>query len=356
MEARFDMKAKILVPMNAILLGEQKMRRLSFFLAIVLVFTSACAVLAQDVTTAGIVSIDTITNILNQDSLIAGSTHRVAIRYNLLACKDTMYLFGTTGMPVFWNGSNGYEIYSPDGANWVSMAGTPGPLPLSTSATRYRKHHFYNGTSWVQTASGGGAAVGPSTGANTRAGYYLAILSGDGSDGYNGGIDNDTAVYLSFQTLIADAGKTMCIDTCNVNTAWEWTLASDSDFPTWNNGKGVNGPRCLIIVDTTTQDVKPIENGGLPTSYELSQNYPNPFNPETTFEFALPKVSQVELTIFNVLGQKVVTLISKELPAGTYQETWDGTSESGNSVSSGIYFYRLTAGDFITTKKMMMLK
>ncbi|MEW5796761.1 MAG: T9SS type A sorting domain-containing protein [Candidatus Zixiibacteriota bacterium] len=110
------------------------------------------------------------------------------------------------------------------------------------------------------------------------------------------------------------------------------------------------------IVYKLPQDVEQIETGSLPTSFDLAQNYPNPFNPETTFEFALPKASQVELAIFNVLGQRVITLINERLDAGTYRETWRGTSENGGQVASGIYFYRLTAGDFVSTRKMMLLK
>lgn len=110
------------------------------------------------------------------------------------------------------------------------------------------------------------------------------------------------------------------------------------------------------IVLQIPQAVEIGDNGNLPTNYSLAQNYPNPFNPETNFDFALPRASNVELTIFNVLGQKVVTLIDQKMDAGTYRETWNGTSESGAPVASGIYFYRLTAGDFVTTKKMMMLK
>jgi hypothetical protein len=113
-----------------------------------------------------------------------------------------------------------------------------------------------------------------------------------------------------------------------------------------------NGP----LVYKLPQAVEIGDGNNLPTSFGLSQNYPNPFNPETNIDFALPKASNVELTIFNVLGQKVVTLINEKMDAGTYRETWRGTSESGTQVASGIYFYRLTAGDYVTTKKMMMLK
>jgi hypothetical protein len=110
------------------------------------------------------------------------------------------------------------------------------------------------------------------------------------------------------------------------------------------------------VVYRLPQAVEIGDGSNLPTNYALSQNYPNPFNPETSFEFSLPKSSNVELAIFNVLGQKVITLINEKMDAGTYRETWRGTSESGASVASGIYFYRLTADEFVTTKKMMMLK
>ncbi|HVP06337.1 MAG TPA: FlgD immunoglobulin-like domain containing protein, partial [Candidatus Acidoferrum sp.] len=95
---------------------------------------------------------------------------------------------------------------------------------------------------------------------------------------------------------------------------------------------------------------------GLPQSYGLSQNYPNPFNPTTQISFALPKASQVELTVFNVLGQEVKTLVSGQMDAGSHTVVWDGTNSAGQSVSSGIYFYRISADQFSATKKMLMLK
>jgi methionine-rich copper-binding protein CopC len=94
----------------------------------------------------------------------------------------------------------------------------------------------------------------------------------------------------------------------------------------------------------------------LPTSFALAQNYPNPFNPSTEIPFSLPVNSEVQLDIFNVLGQKVTTLVAGEMPAGEHVVTWDGTSDDGSSVSSGVYFYRISASDFHETRKMMMLK
>lgn len=94
----------------------------------------------------------------------------------------------------------------------------------------------------------------------------------------------------------------------------------------------------------------------LPTSYGLDQNYPNPFNPTTQVRFALPKNSHVQLMVYNVLGQTVKTLVDQDMAAGTHEVTWDGRNGDGEQVSSGIYFYRISADRFSATKKMMMLK
>ncbi|MDD5764872.1 MAG: carboxypeptidase regulatory-like domain-containing protein [Candidatus Marinimicrobia bacterium] len=94
----------------------------------------------------------------------------------------------------------------------------------------------------------------------------------------------------------------------------------------------------------------------LPKSFALSQNYPNPFNPRTSIDFALPKASDIRLTIFNLMGQIVKEYSVRELPIGYHRYVWDGRDASGNLVSGGVYIYTLTAGDFKQTKKMILLK
>jgi hypothetical protein len=94
----------------------------------------------------------------------------------------------------------------------------------------------------------------------------------------------------------------------------------------------------------------------LPTEFALSQNVPNPFNPTTVVEYALPKDAQVNISIYNVLGQHVKTLVNDLQRAGRLTVTWDGTDASGTSVASGVYFYKIRAGDFSSTKKMVLLK
>ena len=117
-----------------------------------------------------------------------------------------------------------------------------------------------------------------------------------------------------------------------------------------------------LAFDETYPDFEPISialSGAvnvLPTEFALAQNYPNPFNPSTDINFDLPKNAHVELSVFNILGQTVTTLVSGDMPAGNHQVSWDGTDSDGGSVASGIYFYRISAGDFSSSKKMMLLK
>ncbi len=94
----------------------------------------------------------------------------------------------------------------------------------------------------------------------------------------------------------------------------------------------------------------------LPTTFAVSQNYPNPFNPTTTIKYQLPKASDVNLVIYNVLGQKVRTLLNKKIDAGYHEMVWDGLNDIGAQVATGIYIYRFEAGDFKQVKKMILMK
>ena len=95
---------------------------------------------------------------------------------------------------------------------------------------------------------------------------------------------------------------------------------------------------------------------GVPTEFSLSQNFPNPFNPTTQIRYGLPIRSHVTVSVYNLLGQEVIQLIDEDQSEGFHQARWDGRNKSGVLVSSGIYFYRIHAGNFIGLKKMIMLK
>lgn len=117
-------------------------------------------------------------------------------------------------------------------------------------------------------------------------------------------------------------------------------------------GYSLNGPP-VSVEDPTGESI--------PSEFSLNQNYPNPFNPSTKIEFSLPVQSEVALTIYNVLGQKVASLFQGQLQSGNHSFTWDATDSHNNKLSSGIYFYELKANgangkDFQSIKKMLLLK
>jgi hypothetical protein len=121
--------------------------------------------------------------------------------------------------------------------------------------------------------------------------------------------------------------------------------------------RAVNWKWCILPagwIPLSTPNIA-FKNGGeissLPTEFNLSQNYPNPFNPTTDIQLALPKASEVRLDIFNLLGQKVTTLVDGTLPAGYHTITWDATGHA-----TGVYFYRLATDEFVTSRKMVLVK
>lgn len=102
--------------------------------------------------------------------------------------------------------------------------------------------------------------------------------------------------------------------------------------------------------DTTLTDVDDQING-IPTTYMLDQNFPNPFNPSTKITYEIPVQSNVLLRVYDIIGNEVATLVNEPKPAGIYHILFDATS-----LSSGVYLYRMQAGDYIETKKMIYLK
>jgi len=101
--------------------------------------------------------------------------------------------------------------------------------------------------------------------------------------------------------------------------------------------------------------VEEVASAGTPDSHTLSDAYPNPFNPETTIEFSVPADGHVKVDVYNTAGQLVSSLVDKNLSAGSYKTTWDAMTQNGQA-SSGVYFYRMEAGDFTDTRSMTLLK
>ena len=129
--------------------------------------------------------------------------------------------------------------------------------------------------------------------------------------------------------------------------AIENTVLEISDSEMYDSQFGVNRPALPMPVALQTR----------PEAFALSNNYPNPFNPATTIQYALPQAADVKLTVYNVAGQVVRTLVAEHQNAGRYTVEWDAANDSGHGLSSGMYFYRLQAGgEFREVKKMMLLK
>lgn len=111
-------------------------------------------------------------------------------------------------------------------------------------------------------------------------------------------------------------------------------------------------PSISVTVIVVSDTSKPL----LPDAFSLSQNYPNPFNPETQIEYTLPENCHVELTIYNILGQKVKTLVNQYQNAGYKRVHWNSRDDEGKEVASGIYFYKFEVDKYVYIKKMMVIK
>ncbi len=132
---------------------------------------------------------------------------------------------------------------------------------------------------------------------------------------------------------------------------------TESIFKMWYTGSGSNWDGHIGYATSPCDSpcgpdgLFELENYNLPAGYVLRQNYPNPFNPNTTIKFSIPKTEFVTLKVYNLLGQEVATLVSETLNIGSYSYTWDA-----DQLASGVYLYKLQAGDFVETKKMIFLK
>ena len=154
-------------------------------------------------------------------------------------------------------------------------------------------------------------------------------------------VDTDSVVY--FAAGLLDTSHTVQEDIKPGSYKWR-VIARDTDHDSLDTpSTQVFSIRVLTAIDD--------ELAALPSEYNLSQNYPNPFNPTTTINYALPLSSEVLLVIYNLRGEEVARVVDKEQPAGYHKVTWNASN-----VASGIYFYRLQAGDFVQTYKMLLLK
>ena len=212
-----------------------------------------------------------------------------------------------------------------------------------------------SGTSWAQQDK-----LLPSDGAMDDNFGQSVSISGDyavvGASSNNDNGNNSGSAYLFKRTGTswAEVTKLLAFDAAaddkfgiSVSISGDCTIVgalSDDD-------DGSESGSAYVFCGFTTPVGVVHEVAGLPTEFTLSQNYPNPFNPETVIDYALPKASDVTLVIYNLRGEEVVLLINGAMPAGNHRVSWDASG-----FASGIYFYRIQAGDFVQTRKLVLLK
>lgn len=142
--------------------------------------------------------------------------------------------------------------------------------------------------------------------------------------------------------------------TITLNPSWVAANCRVIVFVQNNTDKKVQNAEYMDVPTIPTGVGNPVN--GIPTSFGISQNFPNPFNPTTQFDYAVSSESFVSIKVYDLLGREVKALATGQKSVGVHRVEWDGTDNSGNTVPSGMYLYRMTAGNFSQTKKMMLMK
>ncbi len=201
------------------------------------------------------------------------------------------------------------------------FAGTEGGVYVSTN----------NGSIWTPANNG-------LTNMNI---YSLATVDSNIFAGTNGG-----GIFMS-----TNNGANWTSINTGLGISWVYSLTlGNFNIYAGTIGEGVyRRPISEVITDLKSDNQSP-------SSFGLYQNYPNPFNPSTVIRYQLAVSSAVRLKIYNALGQEVVTLVNARQSAGRHEVMWNGKDNKGKSVSSGVYLYRLQAGDYSVTRKMVILR
>ena len=174
---------------------------------------------------------------------------------------------------------------------------------------------------------------------------YEGTLTINGPD-FNGFLYNYGYVDVSAtNTLVQEGGSQEECRVRYVQQTGPRTFVSPYSFPqdVWTDG----GQKPEEETPTSVEEI----SGAIPNKYSLEQNYPNPFNPTTTIRFSIPEAGRVSLSIYNLLGEKVEEILNQELVTNTYEITYDASN-----LSSGVYFYTIKTANFISTKKMLLMK
>jgi hypothetical protein len=207
---------------------------------------------------------------------------------------------------------------------------------------------------WKATADFGEftLTVAPGGASITKIAFmFMAFKCGGGGVTISGGI----TVMSSWSITNNQFTITRNLNSNPIGTSWPLTITGtftangEQVSGTWN--ANVAGSTCSGSWGPIGQIVSVDESREIPRRYALGQNYPNPFNPATTIRYELPQKSAVQLTVFNALGQQVAQLVNGDMEQGFHEVRFDG-----KNLSSGMYFYRILAGEFVQTRTFMLLR
>jgi hypothetical protein len=169
----------------------------------------------------------------------------------------------------------------------------------------------------------------------------------------------DSANYALFAAGEPFEAHEISFDMCSLELTFPFPAESDW-YLVFTSRYMVTNRQCADIAVELYESVPVFRETDIvslvPEDFSLSQNYPNPFNPATEISYRLPRGADVTLDVYNTLGQRIRTLVSSQQEAGVHRAAWDGRDGRGEMVSSGVYFYRLCAGEFARTKKMVLLR
>jgi len=208
----------------------------------------------------------------------------------------------------------------------------------------------------------GGSSANNAAARSTDGGVTWNPVTMPGSGSIYGIIGKGTDFWAGRNTQVLHSG--------NRGLTWDTSYAGSIgafrhlDFAWQGNnayGWAASATGGIAYFAGTLTGVDDHQEGAVPQQFALQQNYPNPFNPTTTIHYALPEAAHVNLSIYNVLGQRVAELTNEVQNAGYYNVVWNGRNEAGNHVATGVYFYRIEAtpngsSPFVSLKKALLLK
>jgi hypothetical protein len=224
-----------------------------------------------------------------------------------------------------------------------------------------------NGTSWTAVNNGltaqdvlSLAVSGSTVFAGTSYGGVF-VSTNNGTSWTNSGLTNQYVSSLAVSGSTVFAGTDGGGAFVSTNNGTSWTAVNGGLTDQYVYALAVSGSYLLAGTYGSSVFRRPLSDfilatpsdkpNALPASFALSQNYPNPFNPSTVISYQLPIGSQISLKVYDVLGREVATLVNERKAAGSYTATFDASK-----FSSGVYFYKLQAGNFVQTKKMLLVK